>query len=279
MLASIRKGQGIASVGRPKGSASSDVLGTSTKNLDCFVWLQKWIAEVGDDDPVGKSFKKVVNFVTVQDLHQEYCKYYGLKSVLLRDLPLSERRFRDIWQYFKTKERVRVRRKANTTTKFGTCDELHARATAVTATQADIREVTVSRARHRDEIRSLRLCYMTDIQRAQSSYTFQTIVFDGTNSNTCKCPQDWRSHLRNEKGNNTYVPQKIQSILIHGIALLFYVVTPCVALGMNLTISTVIDAIQYLDPRTEVVRFQFDGNLFMHCTFFLRVNLCTIVIF
>ena len=31
---------------------------------------------------------------------------------------------------------------------------------------------------------------------------------------------------------------------------------------MNLTISTLIDALQYVDPRTENIRFQYDGNIF-----------------
>jgi hypothetical protein len=31
---------------------------------------------------------------------------------------------------------------------------------------------------------------------------------------------------------------------------------------MNLTISTLVDALQYVDPRTEIVRFQYDGKKF-----------------
>jgi len=130
----------------------------------------------------------------------------------------------------------------------------------IAVTRAELKAIAEARAEHRDDIRSLRLRYMDDIQRAQSSFRFQTIVFDGTNSNTCKCPQDWRAHLRNEKSNNTFVQQKIQSVLIHGVALLFYVVTPTVSLGMNLTISSLMDALQYVDPRTEAIRFQYDGE-------------------
>ena len=55
--------------------------------------------------------------------------------------------------------------------------------------------------------------------------------------------------------------QKIQSVLIHGKALIFYPIPPYVQKGMNLTVSTILDALQYVDPRTEAVRFQFDGEL------------------
>ena len=259
-LAAARKGLGIAPVGRPQGTGPRDVLGDSRKNLTCYTWLKDWVDCIGDDDPVGKSCKKVINFVSVKEVHAEYCKSYLLTSVLQNDQALSERRFRQIWEYFLEKEHVRVRRKANTTTKCATCDDLHRRASAIAVTRAELKAIAEARAEHRDDIRSLRLRYMDDIQRAQSTYRFQTIVFDGTNSNTCKCPQDWRAHMRDEKSNNTFVQQKIQSILIHGVALLFYIVTPTVPLGMNLTISTLMDALQYIDPRTEVVRFQYDGE-------------------
>jgi hypothetical protein len=261
-LAAIRKGHGCVPVGRPVLTAKEkeDVVGLSPKNIHCYAWLKDWVSTVGDDDPVGKSCKKVINFVSTTELHKEYCKNYSLYSVLENDHPLSERRFRVIWEHFISKEQIRVRRKANTTTKCMECDELHCRASSSTVSRAELKQIAEERARHREDIRTLRLLYMEDIQRAQSSYKFQTIVFDGTNSNTCKCPQDWRSYVRNEQGNNTYVQQKIQSVLIHGVALIFYVVTPNVELGMNLTVSTLLDALQYLDPRTEIVRFQYDGE-------------------
>jgi len=259
-LRKVRQGMEAVPAGRPKGSSNSDPLGTSARNLACYAWLKEWVSYVGDDDPVGKSSKKVVNFVTVGELHEEYCRNYNAFNHLRSDTPLSLRRFGEIWKYFKTKEQIRVRRKANTTTKCRACDELHQRASAAHVTRQELQEIAVARAHHRDEIRELRMLYMDDIQKAHSHYNFQTIVFDGTNSNTCRCPENWRAYIRDEQGNNTYVQQKIQSILIHGVALIFYVVTPCVSLGMNLTISSLLDALQYVDPRTEVVRFQYDGE-------------------
>ena len=139
------------------------------------------------------------------------------------------------------------------------CDELHARATAKTASRADLLLVAADRAQHRQDIMTLRSYYLRDIQRAERDYTFQTIAFDGTNSNTCKCPLTWRAAVHDEQADGTFVQQKIQSVLIHGVALVFYAVTPCVPLGMDLTVSTLVDALQYVDPRTRVVRFQYDG--------------------
>ena len=107
---------------------------------------------------------------------------------------------------------------------------------------------------------SLRSFYQQDIQRAERDFTFQTIAFDGTNSNTCKCPLSWRAAVHDDNADGTFVPQKIQSVLMYGVALIFYVATPYVPLGMDLTVSTLIDAIQYIDPRTRVVRFQYDGT-------------------
>ena len=145
---------------------------------------------------------------------------------------------------------------------FAACDDLHSRATDKSATRAVLLTVSVDRAQHRQEIMELRSCYLRDIQRAERDPYFQTIVFDGTNSNTCKCPLNWRAAMRDEQADGTFVAQKIQSVLIHGVALIFYPITPNVPLGMDLTVSCLIDALQYLDPRVRKVRFQYDGILF-----------------
>jgi hypothetical protein len=107
---------------------------------------------------------------------------------------------------------------------------------------------------------SLRQLYVRDTQRAKHDHTFQTIAFDGTNSNSCNCPQNWRAQIRGEAQEGTYVPQKIQSVLIHGRALLFYVVPPYVSTGMDLTVSCLVDAFSRVDPRVRVIRFQYDGE-------------------
>jgi hypothetical protein len=127
-------------------------------------------------------------------------------------------------------------------------------------TRSERNDIQRARAEHRKEVYTLRQLYVADTQRAKVDCTFQTIAFDGTNSNSCNCPQNWRSAVRGEAQEGTYVPQKIQSVLIHGKALIFYVVPPFVAPGMDLTVSCLVDALKYVDPRTKVVRFQFDGE-------------------
>lgn len=106
----------------------------------------------------------------------------------------------------------------------------------------------------------LRQLYIDDTQRAKHDYTFQTITFDGTNSSSCNCPQSWRAMVHDEAQDGTFVPQKIQSVLIHGVCLLFYIVPPFVANGMDLTVSCLVDAMQHVDPRTRTIRFQYDGE-------------------
>ena len=66
-----------------------------------------------------------------------------------------------------------------------------------------------------------------------------------------------------EQESNSFVEQKIQSVLIHGVALSFYVVTPFVSTGMDLTVSVLLDALSLLSPEVETVRFQMDGELFL----------------
>jgi hypothetical protein len=124
----------------------------------------------------------------------------------------------------------------------------------------ELARVREARIVHHKDIMELRQLYVDDTQRAKHDFRFQTIAFDGTNSNTCNCPQDWRSSVRGEAVEGTFVPQKIQSVLIHGRALVFYVVPPFVKSGMDLTVSCLIDAMQYVDPRTRVIRFQYDGR-------------------
>ena len=141
------------------------------------------------------------------------------------------------------------------------CDELLARSLDPTATRAQRQAIRQSRAEHAKDILLLRQLYINDTQRAKHDQTFQTIVFDGTNSNSCNCPQSWRSEVHGDAQEGTYVPQKIQSVLIHGRALVFYVVPPYVANGMDLTISCLVDALQYVDPMTSTIRFQYDGKL------------------
>jgi hypothetical protein len=114
----IKAGNGVQPTGRPKGSFQvSDPIGKNILKQSCYAWLKSWTEVVADEDPVGIKYKLVLNFVRVQDLYQEYKNHFLANSVLIDDTSLSLRRFGDVWEYFKGEEKIRVRRKANTTTK------------------------------------------------------------------------------------------------------------------------------------------------------------------
>ena len=108
-------GQGRVAIGRPKGSKGG-VLSTP-QGLQAYAWLKTWIELAGDEDPVGMKYKYTVNYVVPAELYQEYCADYAATKVLQADTPLSCRSFARVWSLFTSKECVRVRRKANTTTK------------------------------------------------------------------------------------------------------------------------------------------------------------------
>jgi hypothetical protein len=191
----------------------------------------------------------------------EYVANFHTNNMQSGALPLSQRRFIEIWGKFCRQERVRVRRKANTTTKCDDCDGLHIELLNPALTRSQRAAVLRRRQVHHAHIRKLRKYYTDDVQRSLGSLHFQTVVFDGTNSALCNCPLSWRSHLRNEAGEDTFVKQKIQSVLIHGRALIYYVFPPYVKNGMDLTASVLVDALRYISPQVSVVRFQYDGAL------------------
>jgi len=56
---------------------------------------------------------------------------------------------------------------------------IYRRASVIAKTRAELKAISEARSENREDTRSLRLHYMDDIQPAQSSYRFQTIVFDG----------------------------------------------------------------------------------------------------
>ncbi len=70
--------------------------------------------------------------------------------------------------------------------------------------------------------------------------------------------------MRSEYEKDSNLQQKLQTILIHGEKLLFYVAPPFISRGMDLSVSTLLDALLYVKPTVEVVRLQFDGILFQN---------------
>ena len=114
----VKQGLGVRSVGRPRGpQLSLDPIGDNIQKQSCYAWLKAWVDVIADVDPVGIKYKLAVNYVRPQDLYDEYVRHYNSNTLLLSDLPLSFRRFCVVWEHFKTQEKIRVRRKANTTTK------------------------------------------------------------------------------------------------------------------------------------------------------------------
>ena len=113
--AALVYGRGRGVMGRPRGS-SGGVL-SSPKGLQAYSWLKAWMEVAGDEDPVGLKYKYVVNYVLPADLYEEYCADHLTYQVHGSDETLSCRAFARVWALFKKDERVRVRRKANTTTK------------------------------------------------------------------------------------------------------------------------------------------------------------------
>jgi hypothetical protein len=108
-------GDQVQDVGRPKGSSGSSA--TSARSHDAYAWLKRWIEIFGDLDPVGQKFKYVVNYILPADLHEEYSRDFAFSGMARNIFPLSQRSFTRVWSLFINWERVRVRRKANTTTK------------------------------------------------------------------------------------------------------------------------------------------------------------------
>ena len=268
----ILRGIGVQSTGRPKGSKASEIPFNDPRALLALEWLRVWIDSFAETSPVGLKCQKSINYILVGDMYNEYLKDQARRTVYIDSNPISEKLFRKVWNHLKQADGIHVRRNANASTKCDMCDELHKRYIDINATKQDLENIRHQRTLHIACIMNLRSYYMADVERAMRDYRFQTVAFDGTNSNTCKCPLSWRSQMRDEQPEGTYLQQKIQSVLIHGKVLVFYVVPPYVANGMNLSVSTVLDSLQYLDPRTEVVRFQFDGKYYVDLALFLNLQ-------
>jgi len=281
--ARLVNGQANQDMGRPRGSSGRSP-GTTPRSQDAYAWLKQWIEVFGDLAPLATSTS---TWSTTSCLPTSTRSTSG--SFLLRACPgifspcpkgpsvafgdcLSTRK------RFESGARPTPPPNAEVRTLetippdtvwpqncfcglVAVCDELVMRSRDPKANREELARVREARITHHKEIIELRQLYINDTQRAKHDMTFQTIAFDGANSNTCNCPQTWRASVRGEATDGTFVPQKIQSVLFHGRALVFYVVPPFVKSGMDLAVSCLIDAMQYVDPRTRTLRFQYDGRL------------------
>ena len=106
---------GHGSMGRPRGSSGGVM--SSARGMQAYAWLKTWIEISGDQDPVGHPYKYIINFILPADLYDEYMRDFIANQVGAAETVLSTRAFARVWSHFKIEEKVRVRRKANTTTK------------------------------------------------------------------------------------------------------------------------------------------------------------------
>ena len=113
--AQLADGQRRGAVGRPTGSSGGVM--SSAKGLQAYAWLKSWIEVAADEDPVGLKYKYIVNYILPSELYGEYAAELTANRICQSELPLSRRAFTRIWSLFKIEEKLRVRRKANTTTK------------------------------------------------------------------------------------------------------------------------------------------------------------------
>lgn len=108
------------------------------------------------------------------------------------------------------------------------CEELeHMKAKA--RNRLDLEKWKVARERHHSYIARRREKVAEAEHRARTTPDKETMIYiDGADQNTTYVPQHWRTQLRLEMADNSYLPQRIMSALIIGKPdqLRFYVATP-----------------------------------------------------
>ena len=106
---------GQQAMGRPRGSSGGVM--SSARGMQAYAWLKTWMEISADQDPVGQQYKYTINFIGPADLYEEYIADFAANRVGVAETTLSGRAFSRLWSHFKRSEKIRVRRKANTTTK------------------------------------------------------------------------------------------------------------------------------------------------------------------
>ncbi len=289
----VHKGKGAALLGRPRGPVMDGP--RFDRRTQAEAWVLNWFEEVAEREPTGRQYNFVMDPYLAAEVHLVYQEDMS-KSVLcagasqtLQDVTVSIRVFRDILRVTEKDLKVRVRRKARTSTKcpgkwLGAlqtlsksprlsgldmmcpltsrteCRELRNAMERGGLTLEERRELKQAKAEHKKVCRDLRLQYIMESHRALRDVSFQTLAFDGTDSATCRVPYEWAVAVRNEWPKNSVVQQKVQTVLAHGQFLHFYVLQPYVKLGADATTSTLVHALGCLAPEVRVVRFQFDGE-------------------
>lgn len=112
------------------------------------------------------------------------------------------------------------------------CEELNEQKVKA-KNRAELEDWKSARENHREYVAKRRRLVLDDEHRARTNpESFAMIYIDGADQNTTYVPQHWRKHLRLEMDNNSYIKQRIMSVLIIGPTdrLVFYVCTPLVSM-------------------------------------------------
>ena len=95
-------------------------------------------------------------------------------------------------------------------------------------------ELNRKRSSHLDHVFALRKPYEDSKVRCQTDRTFQSIIIDGADNQKCSCPHQWRYYVRREEKPDSAVEQKIETVIVHGTVMNFYVCPPFIPTGITL---------------------------------------------
>ena len=140
------------------------------------------------------------------------------------------------------------------------CVSLQKIANCKTSTRAELKDCKQKRKQHRDDIRALRMRYHEDVQRSLVDPTFQVVTFDGADQAKTRVPQEWRRNVHGDYIHNGALIQKLQTVLMHGVGIRFYISPPFISKGMDLTVFTLMDSLFTLPTTVDTVRLQYDGG-------------------
>jgi hypothetical protein len=84
---------------------------------ECKSWIRGWIQVTGDHDPTGEQQSYSINFVDIGQLHKIYVNEMRKSDMEVTARVASLRTFRREFQDICKEERVRIRKKINTSTK------------------------------------------------------------------------------------------------------------------------------------------------------------------
>ncbi len=127
-------------------------------------------------------------------------------------------------------------------------------------TRQRLAECKAKRESHFKHIKELRMCYHRDWTRSLTDPSFQVVTFDGADQAKTRVPQEWRKNVHGDYLQHSALIQKLQSVLMHGVGIHFYIIPPFISKGMDCTVLTILHSLWALPPSVEEIRLQFDGG-------------------